>query len=173
MQAVIKITLLLIFLLWPSTAWVQSNSEADRLELDIYKLRVIELERALKEPPQVSDANNPVQLAYKDYAVAFYKQEAHLRAQRVLALDWQVFAANIVLALVVFISIAGVIFSGFQLWIGSKSENKSVVVPVHLEISMQRIKLQSSVIGIVILVISCVFLLLFIKDVYSISTLSR
>jgi hypothetical protein len=78
----------------------------------------------------------------------------------------QRFASHVVLWLVAFVTIAGIAFAGFQLW---KSVTVAgVQVSNDLEISASKVRVTSSVVGVVVLVISLVFLYLYTTEIYQI-----
>jgi hypothetical protein len=78
-------------------------------------------------------------------------------------------ASYAVLCLVVFVVAAGVIFSGFQLW---KSMATGVQMSSEVEISASRVRITSSVVGIVTLTISLVFLYIYSEQIYHIKPVS-
>ncbi|SAL00170.1 hypothetical protein AWB80_07804 [Caballeronia pedi] len=92
-----------------------------------------------------------------------------MRVTRADIFAWQIFAANCVLALVAVVSIAGVSFAGLQLWAAYRIA-RTEATTIELEVSKEKIRLQTSVIGIVVLVISGFFLIIFLHDVYKIDS---
>jgi hypothetical protein len=69
-----------------------------------------------------------------------------------------------VMALVVLVVVAGVCFSAFQLW---KSVGVAgVQLNSELEMSAKNVRITSSVVGVVVLVISIVFLYIYTHEVY-------
>jgi hypothetical protein len=82
----------------------------------------------------------------------------------------QKIASYVVLFLVFIVVTSGVLFSGYQLW-------KSVAVAGvqtsnDLEISAAKVRVTSSVVGIVVLAISLAFLFIYTHEVYTIKSLA-
>jgi len=112
------------------------------------------------------------------------RRKAELRLN---AFQWQAAASEVLLWIVVFMCLSGVVFSGFQLWRAgmlpgadtatAKTEKTppkaNAGLETGLEISATQLKVTSSVVGLIVLVISLAYLYLFLKDVYSIQTLER
>ncbi len=80
--------------------------------------------------------------------------------------EWQGDASIVLLYLVVFIALIGIIFSGFQLWKAYKLSDPQP--ETTLEVSAGKIRITSSVVGIIILTISLGFMYLFLQEVYPI-----
>lgn len=80
-------------------------------------------------------------------------------------------ASNVILALVVLVVIAGITFAGFQLW---KSVTiAGVQVSNDLEVSASKVRVTSSVVGVVVLVISLAFLYIYTRQIYPITIVSE
>jgi hypothetical protein len=78
-------------------------------------------------------------------------------------------ASYVVLLLVFVVVASGVVFSGFQLW---KSVSVAGVQANNdLEISAAKVRVTSSVVGIVVLTISLAFLFIYTREVYTIKSL--
>jgi hypothetical protein len=84
------------------------------------------------------------------------------------SLDGQRMAYNVILSLVGLVVIAGTVFSGFQLW---KSSMMGLQTTNNLEMSATRIRVTSSVVGLIVLVISLGFLYIYTKEVYQVRVL--
>lgn len=107
---------------------------------------------------------------YKAEASYFVKYYEYLGKKAEINLSqfmWQKMASNWLLFLVIVVVISGVVFSGFQLWKASQIDDfgKSS----SIELSVQRIKITSSVVGVIVLSISIVFLYFFLIEVYRIN----
>jgi len=81
---------------------------------------------------------------------------------------WQDLASNVTLWLVVFVVVAGVGLSFFQIWIAFHRGPAVASSDTTIEASATSFRVTSSVVGIVILIISTGFLYLFLKEVYDI-----
>lgn len=79
-------------------------------------------------------------------------------------------ATNIVLALVVFIVISGIMLAAYQLWVAA--DQGAPQGNAELEASAAKIRITSSSVGLVVLAMSLLFLYLYIKEIYHISTIS-
>jgi hypothetical protein len=139
-----------------------------RLELELYKARLPQLQQEIKELREASATNGQSSSAYDDYLKQVYAQDIRLHEQRLAITQWQFMVGNLVAGLVSLVTLSGLAFSGFQLWLAARPKAKISDNTVELEISDRKLRIQSSVIGIVVLVISCVFLLLFLKEVYQV-----
>ncbi|MCX4146928.1 MULTISPECIES: hypothetical protein [Paraburkholderia] len=147
------------------------TAERDHAELQLAKARVAqltdEISRLKAEQAASSAQATAGSVAYEKYLASFYDQESRFRDSYLRISAWQIFAANCVLALVMLLSISGVVFAGFQLWTAAKLAHTDATT-VNLEVSRKSVRLQTSVVGIAILVISGGFLILFLHDVYRI-----
>ena len=106
--------------------------------------------------------------AYFDYRMHGYDHR-----QRVF--EWQLLSARIIFVIVILLVLAGVYFSGVQFHIGLKERRAEAISssasseeePVtEFEASMQGIKISSSTLGVIILVISLAFFYLYLVFVY-------
>jgi hypothetical protein len=104
--------------------------------------------------------SGPIGQAQAQQAVAWFDYQVNLMKYNKALLDWQLLASNILLWVVVVMAAAGVIYSGVQLTSAARTTN--------LEISAQRIRLTTSIVGILVLIITLVFLLIFAQEVYQI-----
>jgi hypothetical protein len=107
----------------------------------------------------------PLGEAQAKHAIAWYDYQRAVMQYNQSLLDWQLLAANILLWTVVVVVVAGVIYSGIQLTAATRLRQRA---DSSFEISAQRIRVTSSVVGIVVLVLSLVFLLIFVQQVYTI-----
>lgn len=83
--------------------------------------------------------------------------------------EWQQYASGYLLWLVVIVVLSGVLFSGFQLWKASQINHFGSDSTV--ELSVQKIKITSSVVGVIVLAISIVFLYFFLIEVYRVKVI--
>jgi heme/copper-type cytochrome/quinol oxidase subunit 2 len=113
-------------------------------------------------------ASGPVGQAQTTYWLARYQHEQDLMAASKATLEWQLFASNVLLWVVILVVAAGVVYSGLQLAIAAKTGKQR---DTSLEISAQRVRVTSSVVGILILALSLAFLLIFVNQVYQLRPL--
>lgn len=85
------------------------------------------------------------------------------------ALLWQGTASNTLLWVVVIVTLSGVLFSGYQLIVTLRKSTPQGDSTV--EISANRIRITTSVTGVVVLAISLAFLYLFLIEVYRINVI--
>jgi hypothetical protein len=99
---------------------------------------------------------------------AQYDYEIRLMEYNLRIFEWQRTASTVLLLLVGLLVVAGVGFAGFQLWHAtfSKAARESGS-STDLELSMQKVKVTSSVVGVVVLVLSLAFVYLFLHEVYT------
>lgn len=81
-------------------------------------------------------------------------------------------AANVMLALVALLTVAAVVFCGWQLWRASRM-SKLPPDAIQLEVSVSRLKLQTSIVGLAVLVAAYGFLLVFTREVYQIRPMDQ
>jgi len=159
-------------------------SSPEALSAAIYRLRLAEVQQSLADcrqaaaqaAPGCAAPVEPAQAAALQQAVAhaeaqaayarrYYAQEAERRDLELAIHRWQIMAANVVLGLVALLTVAAVAFCGWQLW---RAARMSQLPPdaIELEVSVQRLKLQTSVVGLAVLVAAYGFLLVFTREVY-------
>jgi hypothetical protein len=136
-----------------------------RIQVDILNDQIANLQN---ENAQLrKNAINPALYdPYLNLMKSRYAYEASLMNATVEAFFVQRIASYVVLVLVVIVVLAGILFSGFQLW---KSAAVAGVQPTNeLEISASKVRITSSVVGIVVLTISIVFLFIYTHEIYHI-----
>jgi hypothetical protein len=113
-------------------------------------------------------ATGAIGQAQTKYWLARYQHEQDLMNASKATLEWQLFASNVLLWVVILVVAAGVVYSGLQLAIAAKTGKQR---DTSLEISAQRVRVTSSVVGIVVLALSLAFLLIFVNQVYQLRPL--
>jgi hypothetical protein len=107
--------------------------------------------------------------AYIEFQKRDYDHKLQLMDADIDTFHVQMISSYVVLVLVVIVVASGVLFSGFQLW---KSVSiAGVQASNDLEISAAKVRVTSSVVGIVVLTISLAFLFIYTREVYTIKTL--
>jgi len=106
------------------------------------------------------------------YARRYYEQEAELRDVEIAIYRWQILAANVILILVVLLTLAAIVFCAYQLW---RSSRFSKLPPnlIDVELSISRLKFQTSLIGVVVLIASYGFLIVFTREIYQLRAVDR
>ncbi len=115
----------------------------------------------------------PVIRAYANAWVARYKMAEDNMRQASSIYAWQLRASDAILTLVLIVTIAGVLFAGWQLgvssWILITSKDKQFAPGDNeLVIEPGKISVTSASVGVVVLVLSLAFLYLFLDRVYQI-----
>lgn len=128
-----------------------------QLQLDIMRKYIDELEQRAKAA--AADSESEVAKAYR--AAQLKQYESIITQTDIINQSFyeQRGILRISLALVALVVIAGVIFSGIQLWQSLKAA--SAPLANDLEISLTKIRLTSSVIGVMVLGISLAFFYVF------------
>ncbi len=86
--------------------------------------------------------------------------------------EWQRFSTKIIFYAVILLVFLGMAFSGIQFYKSYKitdSADKTPDTPTELELSLKGIKVTSSILGVIILVISLAFFYLYLVHVYPIN----
>ena len=143
-------------------AATQPLSGQERMELQICRAA------AKQDVAQCTAGNvgDPSTRAYEKYLGDYYRQEIDLKALNNRIVAWQIFAANMILALVSFVAVAGVALAAYQLYISAKLPSRAG--ETGLELGFDRLRIQTGVIGVVILVLSAVLLLAYMRSVYDV-----
>jgi hypothetical protein len=135
-------------------------------ELGLYHEYVPKLANDLRECEQKLADTHVTQEAYNNYISAFYRQATDFRNQRLKLYEWQLFASNGVLIVVLIMSIGGFIITALQIYQLYKLNR--ITNDTRFEASLHHIRLTTSVTGIVVLAISFLFLVVFLQEVYRI-----
>ena len=124
---------------------------------------------------ELSNQDGSAYKALQEYSAYYYMEYAKRKLDvQIAAFEWQQSASEKLIWLVVLMSVAWVVFSGFQLWRATQvvpGRDNQVELTTELQISAQQVRITSSVVGIVVLLISIIYLYLFLKEVYVISVL--
>ena len=133
------------------------------LQDHIKKLEADKKDRLSATDPELAKAYTETRKKEYEYLAAMMDLNIGVfQAQRIASL--------VVLSLVVLIVLAGTTFAGFQLW---KSVSAAGVQPSSdLELSASKVRVTSSVVGVVVLTISLVFLYIYAKEIYHIRLIS-
>ena len=148
-----------------------AEAEQD-LSQQIYRKRIeVDTEEIARLRSENSKLSGPLAQDYRDYLKAFYAADIETRRQNIEAYRWQLRTATVVLWLIIVITMCGIAFSGIQLWYGLQLKRKGNT-DIDLEISMEKLRLKSSVVGVTVLVLSGAFFLVFVEKVYRIEVLA-
>jgi hypothetical protein len=147
----------------PTTA--QLNTQISILKDQVKALSAVNdqyKQRAVLADQKVLDAYIELKKREFDYY-------AHLMDVNIETFHAQRIASYVILLLVFVVVTSGILFAGFQLW---KSVSLAGVQASNdLEISAAKVRVTSSVVGIVVLAISLAFLFIYTREVYTIKSL--
>jgi hypothetical protein len=145
----------------------QPSREQLELQISIMQDHVKKLEAQLaagrQAPSELSDPS--LVKAYIDARKKDYDYLVNLRDMNIRAFKAQQAASYVLLALVILVVVAGTLFAGLQLW---RSLTVGVQATTELEFSASKVRITSSVVGIVVLTLSIAFLYIYTKEVYHI-----
>lgn len=122
-----------------------------------------ELIKANEELSKYKQDQYQYELDYTKKYYAYLGQKADVNIEQ---FKWQRSASERLLWLVVVVVFSGVVFSGVQLWRAASIKHLSGESTVEIEAS--KIKITTSVVGVVVLAISIVFFYFFLIEVYRI-----
>ena len=145
-----------------TTDSIEPTREQLQLQISIMQDYVRKLEADLKNRPQ----NAELDKAYTEAKKKEYEYLAAIMQSNLRAFEAQRLASLVILSLVVLVVLAGTGFAGFQLW---KSVSVAgVQASSDLEVSASKVRVTSSVVGVVVLTISLVFLYIYTNEIYHI-----
>jgi len=113
-----------------------------------------------------SSLNVQLQSKFVEAQIADYDYGIAIRTYNRKLFEWQLIASNVLLWLVVFVAVSGVLACGYQLLAAAKADK------TQFEASWSKIRITSSVVGLMILGMSIVMVLVFTKYVYEVQPLS-
>ncbi len=112
-----------------------------------------------------------VRARYDEALVAFYNYQISGFQHRREVFSWQHYSTIIIFFVVIFLVLAGLYFSWLQFRKGMKAEGDGALPETEVELSVSNVKVRSSVVGIVILVVSLAFFYLYLVYIYPINEL--
>jgi hypothetical protein len=149
------------------TSAPEPTREQLQLQISIMQDYVKKLEAELQNRPQDPELE-------KAYNAARKKQYEYLSAVmdvNLRALEAQRFASWVILLLVVLVVVSGTAFAGYQLWKGVSAAG--VQPSSDLEVSASKVRVTSSVVGVVVLTISLVFLYIYTHEIYHLRVIDQ
>lgn len=112
---------------------------------------------------------NDQYLVEMQYTKKYYEYLAKKADLNLAQFEWQRTASERLLWLVVVVVFSGVAFSGYQLWRASKTND--LPGDSSIEIAVQKVKITSSVVGVIVLAISIIFFYFFLIEVYRVKVI--
>jgi len=151
----------------------QPSSNPLSLGAQIYKQRFEEIQSELHSCRQtLATCQQPKTAAENAYTQRSYAQETEMREVELAIYRWQIWAANVVLALMGLLTVSAVVFCGYQLWRGQQL-SKLPSNLIEMELSVSKLKLQTSVVGIAVLVAAYGFLIVFTREIYQLRSVEQ
>jgi hypothetical protein len=171
-----RATLLAIALLLLSTVQIHTQPaeepEPTREQLQTQISILLDQIKALQATNATTRADSidpELRSAYVEAKKKEYEYITKIMELNIEAFNAQRWSAYAILFLVVVVVISGISFSGFQLW---KSISVAGVQTTNeLELSASKVRITSSVVGIVVLTISLAFLYIYTVQIYQIRIL--
>ena len=131
-------------------------------------------------------ADSAAAVAYQHYLEAYYKYQAHSLDYAQTVFDWQYKSSIVIFMMVILLVLTGLVFAGIQFTIAMKAHPTSAgkkkeatatdqapAMATTLEASAHGVKITSSVIGLLILVVSIGFFYLYLVYVYPIQNIAK
>jgi len=124
-------------------------------------------------PPLLQDSI--INSKYKEALEGYYNYQTHGYIHRQNVFEWQLFSSKVIFIVVILLVFAGIYFSGVQFHksliepISKNSSETNASITTQLEASFQSIKINSPVLGVIILIISLLFFYLYLVYVYPIT----
>lgn len=148
---------------------IQAECSSDlQVKLNAADSRIKQLEQIVQLLNKNAETReSPLYQRYREAKIAEYDNSIATMKYTQATLNWVLYASNVSLWLVSFIVLAGVAFSGFQLWQGAGIGAQET----KLEVGANQFRLTSSVVGIIVLGMSFFFFYLFVKEIYTVKPL--
>jgi hypothetical protein len=127
---------------------------------------IAEEQEPTREQLQSSISKDQTELyeKYKEAKIKEYDYQSKVMDFNMGTFHAQRIQTYVVMTLVVIVVIAGVLFSAFQLW--KSISTAGVQLNSEMEVSAKNVRITSSVVGIVVLVVSTAFLYIYTTQVY-------
>jgi hypothetical protein len=182
MLRAVLLTALLLSVPFPAVA---QDSVRAPLDFDAIRQQVeadMRNQRSTLSPPVLPEGapltDSLTRARQQEALQAYFKYRVHGFDHRLRVFEWQLLSSRIIFVVVILLVLLGVYFSGVQFHRGlrearaqqaaSDAETPSDEPVTEIEASMQGIKVSSSTLGVIILVISLAFFYLYLVFVYPI-----
>jgi len=181
----LRVVLLTVFLLGIAVPAAAQDSMRSPLDFDAIRQRVeadMQNQPSTLTPPVLPEGavltDSLTQARQQDALQAYFNYRVHGFDHRLRVFEWQLLSSRIIFVVVILLVLLGVYFSGVQFHRGLRETRMQRATddtqapaeePVtEIEASMQGIKVSSSTLGVIILVISLAFFYLYLVFVYPI-----
>lgn len=183
MLRVVLLTVTLLSVAPPAIA--QDDSARAPLDFDAIRQQVetdMQNQPSTLSPPMLPDGaaltDSLTQARQQDALQAYFNYRVHGFDHRLRVFEWQLLSSRIIFVVVILLVLLGVYFSGVQFHRGlHEADARAALDPetppeakpvTEIEASMEGIKVSSSTLGVIILVISLAFFYLYLVFVYPI-----
>ena len=157
----------------PVSASADVNQQSEKTEKTVLSTQQVLLEELRAEVARLNEElqryKNSRYAIEIEYTRKYYEYLSKKADINVMQFQWQRTASERLLWLVVVVVLAGVVFSGYQLWRASKTND--LPADSTIEIAAQKIKITSSVVGVIVLAISIIFFYFFLIEVYRVKVI--
>ena len=147
------------------------EKERQKQEKELQPLELPDTTGLEKLDPATREAALQAMREYYDYRTSGFKHRRRV-------FDWQLLSSKIIFIIVVLLVSAGMYFSGVQFHASMRAASASRIesggrppvagIDTDIEASFSSIKVKSSVLGVIILVISFLFFYMYLRQVYPI-----
>ena len=182
MLRAVLLTVLFLSIAGPAAA---QDSVRSPLDFDAIRQRVeadMQNQPSTLSPPVLPEGaaltDSLTQARQQDALQAYFNYRVHGFDHRLRVFEWQLLSSRVIFVVVILLVLLGVYFSGVQFHRGLRETrvqqaNADTQTPAEepvteIEASMQGIKVSSSTLGVIILVISLAFFYLYLVFVYPI-----
>jgi hypothetical protein len=152
-----------------SAEQAEPTREQLQIQISILLDRIKAVETANTQLRQQVDIDPGLRSAYVDAKKKEYQFIARVMEENIQAYDAQWWASYAILFLVIMVVVSGISFAGFQLW--KSISIAGVQTSNDIELSAAKVRVTSSVVGIVVLAISLAFLYIYTQQVYQMVTI--
>ena len=126
-------------------------------------------EQLIKKDKQLTELQSERHKYELEYTKKYYSYLAEKADVNLEQFRWQRSASEWLLWLVVVVVLSGVVFSGVQLW--RASSIKDLGGESTIEIEASKVRITTSVVGVIVLAISIVFFYFFLIEVYRVKVI--
>lgn len=127
----------------------------------------------LPEGAEIAMFDEPTKAQYFDALREYYSYRISGFQHRKRVFEWQLFSSRIIFVVVIILVLSGIYFSGVQFHSSLRrkptAESVEAGALTEIEASFKGIKVSSSILGVIILIISFLFFYLYLVHVYPIN----
>lgn len=168
------IVIVLILIAWNANAQDSTNHLAEIENIDNFFNNLKKGESSNVMPPTLPmgmpdiEINEDTRMEFNRSMQEFYAYRSSGYQHRRHVFEWQLYSSKIIFYVVIFLVSMGLFFSGVQFYAAYKKNFADPKV-TELSASAEGIKVSSSVLGVIILILSLLFFYLYLVYVYPIS----